>query len=255
MCNCDRSISWKVEKGRLDEEEGQGRDRLGDRRIFRVISKSVCCCMAFQQYDNLYGFGRGLQRLSSDPLPRVLPSVVFNGSPHPSLSLSFCPLFSLTPYSFLLSFPRTGRALRRPLTRTTRIALPGISEVLSRIQRLHRPSWMDRQSSLTLRLSAPPLSLSLPPYTYPLARLLSLLSLSLSLRRRRRRRLFSRSFFFLRVYPTTRCEIIYCGWILAKNSRVSMPRNTRIPNIPNFFPLPPRFVFLLARYDARGYGR
>lgn len=170
-------------------------------------------------------------------------------------SLSFCPLFSLTPYSFLLSFPRTGRALRRPLTRTTRIALPGISEVLSRIQRLHRPSWMDRQSSLTLRLSAPPLSLSLPPYTYPLARLLSLLSLSLSLRRRRRRRLFSRPFFFLRVYPTTRCEIIYCGWILAKNSRVSMPRNTRIPNIPNFFPLPPRFVFLLARYDARGYGR
>lgn len=153
--------SRKVEKGRLDEEEGQGRDRLGDRRIFRVISKSVCCCMAFQQYDNLYGFGRGLQRLSSDPLPRVLPSVVFNGSPHPSLSLSFCPLFSLTPYSFLLSFPRTGRALRRPLTRTTRIALPGISEVLSRIQRLHRPSWMDRQSSLTLRLSAPPLSLSL----------------------------------------------------------------------------------------------
>lgn len=95
-------------------------------------------------------------------------------------SLSFCPLFSLTPYSFLLSFPRTGRALRRPLTRTTRIALPGISEVLSRIQRLHRPSWMDRQSSLTLRLSAPPLSLSLPPYTYPLARLLSLLFLSLS---------------------------------------------------------------------------
>lgn len=171
--------SRKVEKGRLDEEEGQGRDRLGDRRIFRVISKSVCCCMAFQQYDNLYGFGRGLQRLSSDPLPRVLPSVVFNGSPHPSLSLSFCPLFSLTPYSFLLSFPRTGRALRRPLTRTTRIALPGISEVLSRIQRLHRPSWMDRQSSLTLRLSAPP-PLSLSPYTYPLARLLSLLFLSLS---------------------------------------------------------------------------
>lgn len=104
-------------------------------------------------------------------------------------------------------------------------------------------------------LRPPPLSLSLPPYTYPLARLLSLLSLSLSLRRRRRRRLFSRSFFFLRVYPTTRCEIIYCGWILAKNSRVSMPRNTRIPNIPNFFPLPPRFVFLLVRYDARGYGR
>ena len=169
-------------------------------------------------------------------------------------SLSFCPLFSLTPYSFLLSFPRTGRALRRPLTRTTRIALPGISEVLSRIQRLHRPSWMDRQSSLTLRLSAPPpLSLSsslhLPPCSPALA------SLSFSLRRRRRRRLFSRPFFFLRVYPTTRCEIIYCGWILAKNSRVSMPRNTRIPNIPNFFPLPPRFVFLLVRYDARGYGR
>lgn len=181
MCNCDRSISWKVEKGRLDEEEGQGRDRLGDRRIFRVISKSVCCCMAFQQYDNLYGFGRGLQRLSSDPLPRVLPSVVFNGSPHPSLSLSFCPLFSLTPYSFLLSFPRTGRALRRPLTRTTRIALPGISEVLSRIQRLHRPSWMDRQSSLTLRLSAPPpsLSLFLPTLTPLLA--CSRFSLSLSL--------------------------------------------------------------------------
>lgn len=85
-------------------------------------------------------------------------------------SLSFCPLFSLTPYSFLLSFPRTGRALRRPLTRTTRIALPGISEVLSRIQRLHRPSWMDRQSSLTLRLSAPPpLSLSLPTLTPLLA--------------------------------------------------------------------------------------
>lgn len=96
-------------------------------------------------------------------------------------SLSFCPLFSLTPYSFLLSFPRTGRALRRPLTRTTRIALPGISEVLSRIQRLHRPSWMDRQSSLTLRLSAPSLSLSLflPTLTPLLA--CSRFSLSLSL--------------------------------------------------------------------------
>lgn len=97
-------------------------------------------------------------------------------------SLSFCPLFSLTPYSFLLSFPRTGRALRRPLTRTTRIALPGISEVLSRIQRLHRPSWMDRQSSLTLRLSAPLslfLSLFLPTLTPLLA--CSRFSLSLSL--------------------------------------------------------------------------
>lgn len=96
-------------------------------------------------------------------------------------SLSFCPLFSLTPYSFLLSFPRTGRALRRPLTRTTRIALPGISEVLSRIQRLHRPSWMDRQSSLTLRLSAPPpLSLSSSLHLPPCSPALASLSLSLS---------------------------------------------------------------------------
>lgn len=100
---------------------------------------------------------------SMDPLPPplFLPAVLFN------------PLF----LSFLSRVPV---GLCRPLTRTTRIALPGISEVLSRIQRLHRPSWMDRQSSLTLRLSAPlphpRSSFSLPPYTYPLGAPASLAS-------------------------------------------------------------------------------
>lgn len=104
-------------------------------------------------------------------LSLLLPAVLFN------------PLF--------LPFPSHSA---RPLALATRIALPGISEVLSRIQRLHRPSWMDRQSSLT-----PPrrssLSLSLPPVLTPLACSLLL-------------RLCSRRSFSLRVYPTTRCEII-----------------------------------------------
>lgn len=149
--------------------------------------ESVRCTVRFQQYDNLYGFGRGLQRLfgsgassftfrciqwiSSVSLSLLLPAVLFN------------PLF--------LPFPSHSA---RPLALATRIALPGISEVLSRIQRLHRPSWMDRQSSLT-----PPrrssLSLSLPPVLTPLACSLLL-------------RLCSRRSFSLRVYPTTRCEII-----------------------------------------------
>lgn len=71
------------------------------------------CCMAFQQYDNLYGFGRGLQRLfGSATSSFTFRCIQWVSSPLPlPLCLSFCPLFSLTLYSFPF-FPayRSGSA-------------------------------------------------------------------------------------------------------------------------------------------------
>lgn len=145
-------------------------------------------------------------------LPSLSPSITLSFSP--SLSL-FLPAVLFNPLSF--SFFSAWRSACT-LTRTTQIALLGISEVLSRIQRLHRPSWMDRQSSLTLRPLLPstvafsfsfslvcsslsntyvyilsfPLSLALPTYTLSVYVSPSVLP----------------PFFFLWVYPTTRCEII-----------------------------------------------
>lgn len=107
----------------------------------------------------------------SDLVPRVLPSAVFNGSPHPLhphqplLHPTYPPFFSLcSPILFnppLFSSSHATSSIYF-LARATRIALLGISEVLPRIQRLHRPSWMDRQSSLTLPSPLLPLALYLP---------------------------------------------------------------------------------------------
>lgn len=220
------------------------------------------CCMAFQQYDNLYGFGRGLQRLfGSATSSFTFRCIQWVSSPLPlPLCLSFCPLFSLTLYSFPF-FPayRSGSAPPSYSHHADRSAghqrgFISHSETAS--------SLMD--GSAILFNSPPPLprpplppspSLHLPPCL--LARARSLLSL--------RRRLFSRPFFFLRVYPTTRCEIIYCGWILEKFTSFSMrcvghvlrqPRTPRIsPSLISTEHLSSSSSFLRKIQEARGYGR
>lgn len=223
------------------------------------------CCMAFQQYDNLYGFGRGLQRLfGSATSSFTFRCIQWVSSPLPlPLCLSFCPLFSLTLYSFPF-FPayRSGSAP------------PSYSHHADRSAGHQRGfiSHSETASSLmdgsAILFNSPPLrsplspSLHLPPCS--LARARSLLSL--------RRRLFSRPFFFLRVYPTTRCEIIYCGWILEKFTSFSMRcvghvlRRPRTPRVFRISPPPPSSListehpsssssFLRKIQEARGYGR
>lgn len=114
----------------------------------------LVCDTVFQQYDNLYGFGRVFSVLSN-PLSGVLPSAVFSSALPAlrslffflpltlfcflSLSLSMCFFLFLSVsrvcaracvlFLFFFSFPSTC-----PLTSIPRIALLGISEVLSRIQ-------------------------------------------------------------------------------------------------------------------------
>lgn len=222
------------------------------------------CCMAFQQYDNLYGFGRGLQRLfGSATSSFTFRCIQWVSSPLPlPLCLSFCPLFSLTLYSFPF-FPayRSGSAPPSYSHHADRSAghqrgFISHSETAS--------SLMDGSAILfnspPLRSPTPPSSpsLHLPPCL--LARARSLLSL--------RRRLFSRPFFFLRVYPTTRCEIIYCGWILEKFTSFSMRcvgHVLRRPRTPRVFRISPSLIstdhlsssssFLRKIQEARGYGR
>lgn len=83
---------------------------------FRDVSRhlKLVCDTVFQQYDNLYGFGRVFSVLS-DPLPRVLLSAVFSSiSPPPSqfilpLSLRF---FSSRSFFLFSSFPPLGSPSR-----------------------------------------------------------------------------------------------------------------------------------------------
>lgn len=178
-------------------------------------------------------------------LPSLSPSITLSFSP--SLSL-FLPAVLFNPLSF--SFFSAWRSACT-LTRTTQIALLGISEVLSRIQRLHRPSWMDRQSSLTLR----PLLPSTVAFSFSFSLVCSSLSNTyvyiLS---------FSRSLplltplacTFLRLYSRRSFSSesiqpldarLYRGWILAKNSRIQRvhvptylrTQRVRIPNFLEFF--------------------
>lgn len=223
--------------------------------------------MAFQQYDNLYGFGRGLQRLfGSATSSFTFRCIQWVSSPLPlPLCLSFCPLFSLTLYSFPF-FPayRSGSAP------------PSYSHHADRSAGHQRGfiSHSETASSLmdgsAILFNSPPLRSPTPPSLPPssslhlppclLARARSLLSL--------RRRLFSRPFFFLRVYPTTRCEIIYCGWILEKFTSFSMRcvgHVLRRPRTPRVFRISPSLIstdhlsssssFLRKIQEARGYGR
>lgn len=102
----------------------------------------LVCDTVFQQYDNLYGFGRVFNVLS-DPLPWVLLSAAFSSissprSPPFSLFLSlsrYILLFPFLPSRLTLSLPSRG-SLRRASARF----YPAFRD-------WRHLSWMDRQSS------------------------------------------------------------------------------------------------------------
>ena len=122
-----------------------------DNRIdcfFKYILRhlELVCDTVFQQYDNLYGFGRVFNVLL-DPLPWVLLSTAFS-------SISLSPLFSLfLPFSFtfILSFLPSQLTLSLPSRGSFRRASARFYPAFRDWRHL---SWMDRQSSFALRPSA-----------------------------------------------------------------------------------------------------